>query len=558
MKKLICSLIIAGSILGSPAVLAHHSFSATFQADAKITIEGVVTKFSFKNPHVLVYLDVTNADGTTTEWVSEGAAATLMRRSGWATDEVKPGDRISVYGDSTHDGSPMTSIDVVKFLDDKGNPVAEITPQGARQDISTEVAEATARGNRGGGGGRRNTTFNVLPVIPMQTESGHPNFSTAWSNHGMAGSRPTPPDLPLSDAGKAVQAAFILENDPQVFCDAPGLSRQAGMTPHPYKITQHEDRVVFEYEEYAGYREIFFDDRNAKGIKTHLGDSIARYEGDTLVIETTNLLSNHSAPTGQTLSDQATIVERYKRTDNEQYGSVLTLEMTLSDPLYLTEDYVWVKQKANVGEYEFIENDCHEPLRERVAVNAEMSFFLTSAGSGDGANLGGIEGADTHCNALAATVDQGDKNWVAYLSTTGDKGVNAIDRIGNGPWYNAKGELIAFNSADLHGEASLFTKNNVRTERGQTVNGRGDEPNRHDILTGSLMSGVASDTEDDTTCNNWTSNDAGSALVGHFDRTGGGANPSSWNEAHGSRGCSQENLQSTGGDGLFYCFATGE
>jgi hypothetical protein len=185
-----------------------------------------------------------------------------------------------------------------------------------------------------------------------------------------------------------------------------------------------------------------------------------------------------------------------------------------------------------------------------------MSFFITSAGPGDGARLGGLEGADAHCQALAGAADAGGKTWRAYLSVTGDNAVNARDRIGSGPWYNAKGAAIAQNLDDLHSENAKTGKENSLTENGEMVNGRGDTPNMHDILTGGQMDGTASSADGDTTCSNWTSNGEGSALAGHHDRQGGGQNPTSWNSAHGSRGCSQENLQSTGGNGLFYCFAT--
>jgi len=184
-----------------------------------------------------------------------------------------------------------------------------------------------------------------------------------------------------------------------------------------------------------------------------------------------------------------------------------------------------------------------------------ISFFLTDSGPGDGARLGGLNGADAHCQALATTVGAGDKSWRAYLSTTGSEDVDARDRIGNGPWYNSGGVMVAGGPSNLHSEDNNLTKETVLDQNGNVVNGRGDEPNRHDILTGTQMDGTASDAEEDTTCGNWTSNGEGSALVGHHDRTGGGDNPTSWNSAHASRGCSQENLQGTGGDGLFYCFA---
>ena len=186
-----------------------------------------------------------------------------------------------------------------------------------------------------------------------------------------------------------------------------------------------------------------------------------------------------------------------------------------------------------------------------------MSFFITSAGSGDGANLGGLAGADRHCHMLAEAVGAGDREWRAYLSaipTAEAPAVNARDRIGTGPWYNAKGVTIADDLAQLHGENNL-TKETQLNEKGAVVNGRGDTPNMHDILTGSTLDGTAHQAEGYTNCGNWTSNGEGSAMVGHHDRTGGGQNPTSWNSAHGSRGCSQANLVATGGNGLFYCFA---
>ena len=189
-----------------------------------------------------------------------------------------------------------------------------------------------------------------------------------------------------------------------------------------------------------------------------------------------------------------------------------------------------------------------------LAQDSQMTFFITSVGSGNGADLGGLEGADRHCQALAASVGAGDKTWHAYLSTTGSGGVNARDRIGSGPWANFKGVIVAENVAQLHGDNNL-TKETILTEKGNISNGRGDDPNMHDILTGSGLDGTAQMGEADTTCGNWTSSGGGSALVGHHDRQGGGANPTSWNSAHASRGCSQANLQGTGGNGFFYCFA---
>lgn len=191
-----------------------------------------------------------------------------------------------------------------------------------------------------------------------------------------------------------------------------------------------------------------------------------------------------------------------------------------------------------------------------------MGFFVTSVGM-DGGNLGGLQGADAHCQKLAAASGQagaGERVWRAYLSTQGPNAVNARDRIGQGPWANARGGVVARDLAHLHGDTvelaqlgSNLSKTTSLTEKNTVVPGAGDKPNQHDILTGSTTAGRAFPAGEDRTCNNWTSNSTGSAQVGHFDRTGGGN--ASWNSAHPSKGCSQPNLVATGGNGYFYCFA---
>ena len=186
-----------------------------------------------------------------------------------------------------------------------------------------------------------------------------------------------------------------------------------------------------------------------------------------------------------------------------------------------------------------------------------MSFFITSAGSGDGANLGGLAGADKICQTLAAAAGAGGKTWHAYLSAAaanGQPAVNARDRIGKGPWFNVKGVQVASSVADLHSDNNKLGKENSLTEKGAVVNGRGDTPNTHDILTGSNADGTLS-SKADNTCGNWSKNSAGSARVGHHDKQGGGDAPNSWNSAHDTKGCSQPDLVGTGGAGLFYCFA---
>lgn len=195
------------------------------------------------------------------------------------------------------------------------------------------------------------------------------------------------------------------------------------------------------------------------------------------------------------------------------------------------------------------------------AQQAAMTFFLTSQGPGKGGDLGGLSGADAHCQALATSVGAGGKTWRAYLSTQGQGAVNARDRIGNGPWTNAKGLVVATSVDDLHSANNKLNKQNSLSEKGEVINGRGDKPNRHDVLTGSQMDGTAFTDDKDHTCKNWTSSTDGSAQLGHHDRMGlsDDAAARSWNSSHASRGpdggCSQKDLQSTGGDGLLYCFA---
>jgi hypothetical protein len=185
-------------------------------------------------------------------------------------------------------------------------------------------------------------------------------------------------------------------------------------------------------------------------------------------------------------------------------------------------------------------------------------FFVTSRGLGRGGDLGGLAGADAHCQALAQAEGSGDHTWRAYLSVTATAtapAVNARDRIGPGPWYNAEGLLIARNVDELHSQNSQIGKETAVTERLEPVNGVGDTPNRHDILTGSRPDGTAFPPGEDLTCGNWTSSGDGRAQVGHHDRRGQGQGISSWNSAHESSGCQQRELEATGGSGLFYCFA---
>ncbi len=529
-------LFFIATALSIPTV-AHHAISSTYDVDKTTQVQGVVTGFRFKNPHVGVYFDVTNADGTVTSWVADGSAATILRREGWTPQTLQAGDRIQIIGEGTHDGSPQVMMRSVSILNDDGSIAREIF--GSVEDFSV--------------------TYDAeLVELPLERSEGVPNLTGLWTGQGSPYSPPRGPEPSFNEAGAAIQAAYNIIDDPQVFCDAPGLMRQAAMTPHGVKISQYEDRVVFEYEEYGVEHVAYFDPARADtGIKTHFGDSVARYEDGALIVETTNLLSEQVHGGGARLSDQAQVIQTYRRVDEPGHSSLLSIHTLAIDPGYLTEDFEITNIKMASADYDFIENGCEPPLRERNTVHPAMNFFLTSEGLGDGANLGGLQGADAHCAALAETVGQGDKTWRAYLSTNGTNGVNARDRIGNGPWYNAKGDVVGIDLNDLHDDQGTgWMKSSVVTERGNIVNGRGDDPNRHDILTGSDQNGMAVNSDNDTSCNNWTSNaPEGSALVGHFDLQGGGDHPTSWNSAHLSRGCGQSDLQATGGDALFYCFA---
>lgn len=217
-----------------------------------------------------------------------------------------------------------------------------------------------------------------------------------------------------------------------------------------------------------------------------------------------------------------------------------------------------------IGVYVYTSQNDDEMESDTMVDKNPMTFFITSENPGTGANLGGLSGADAHCQALANAAGAGDRTWRAYLSASAideEEAVNARDRIGSGPWHNYNGELLANTVEELHGDNNPISKTFALTEKGEQVNGRGDTPNVHDILTGSSADGTLAEGEGDVTCSNWTSeSEDGSAVVGHHDRVGidDSAAMKSWVSSHGSRGCSLENLNSTGGGGLLYCFALAE
>lgn len=337
-------LFVLGLTFSIAPAHAHHSFAATFTENI-IVVEGVVETLKFSNPHVIVYFNVTGEDGEVTQWLGEGAAATNYRGRGWNQDTLVAGDYIRITGASSRNGSPMVSAveeGSIQFVDpDSGLVIG--TP-----------------------GGQRIEKLGVFDK-PLQLANGLPNISGAWTGEatGRVG-RPIlhVPPLPFNEVGKALQAKFDPVNDPQVRCEPPGLVRQAGFTPHPVRIEQNSDHVVIYYEEYAGLRTIYFDDRDLVGgaEKTHLGQSIARYEDQKLIIESTHLLPNLVATNGNELTDQTTTVETYYRKDKLDGRAVLALDLVATDPGHLTEPWTISWEKYAERNYEFIEVECEIPL----------------------------------------------------------------------------------------------------------------------------------------------------------------------------------------------------
>ncbi|MBX2848531.1 MAG: hypothetical protein KTR16_09425 [Acidiferrobacterales bacterium] len=448
------------SLLVTTLAKAHHAIVSTYNPQENTAVQGVVTRFLFKNPHARVYFNVTNADGSVTQWVGDGSASTILRREGWTAETLEPGDFIQIIGSSSRDGSPMVMMDSVSLLNEDGTLADEI--YGSVEDFSL--------------------TYDApLVELPKELQEGIPNLSGIWLGQGSPYTPPRGVIPAINEAGAAAYADYDFVHDPQVFCDTPGIVRQAGMTPHGVKISQLDDRVVFEYEEYGVVHEAYLNAEHPDHrVKTHFGDSIARYEKGTLVVETINLLSEQIHAGGYRLSDEIVVIQTYQRVDEPNVSSLMKIHTLVKDPLFLEEDFELENIKIASQPYEFLDNECVPPLRERQRVNPAMNFFFTSVGVGDGANLAGLAGADTHCAVLAGSVAQSDKQWRAYLSssmsTVGEAPINARDRIGNGPWYNAKGDVVAVDLDDLHSEAGPgWTRESVLTERGVPITGQGDD-----------------------------------------------------------------------------------
>ncbi len=330
---------------------AHHSFAASFTEEV-IQTEGVVSRFVFRNPHVTVYMDVTDDAGDEIRWMVEGGAANLLRQAGWTNETIQPGEYLRVTGRSGRDGVPMIQMGALEVLDPETRAVLR-TPNLGRSGYDPGA--------------------NGIASIPLRLADGRPNLTGAWvmGGGGMGPRGPGDPgagmggNIPFNQAGAALQAQWDPADDPQVACEDPSLIRQAGFTPHPVRVTQNDDHVIIEYEEYGGRRAIYFDDRayrDGSDDLIKLGRSRARYEDDSLIVESTHIPAGPTSPIGNWLSDQTTTVETFRRDDDPELGPMLAMEMIVNDPGYLTGPWVMGWRKRYLEGYEFIPVDCQTPL----------------------------------------------------------------------------------------------------------------------------------------------------------------------------------------------------
>jgi len=323
--------------------VAHHSFAASFTEDI-IQSEGVVSRFVFRNPHVIIYMDVTDEAGNEVRWMVEGGAATSLRDAGWTNESIQRGEHLRITGREGRDSRPMIQMGTVEVL-----------------DPDTRVVLRTPNIERGFG----EPDAGVVASIPLTLADGRPNLTGAWTRgKGGPGFR-NHRDPPFNEAGAALQAQWNPADDPQVACENPGLVRQAGYTPHPVRITQNDDHVIIEYEEYGGRRVIYFDDRDTRDGSDDLiklGRSRARYEGAALVVESTHMPGNPTGTSGNQLSDRTTTVETFRRDDDPEQGPMVEMEMIIHDPGNLSEPWEMVWKKLYNDDYEFIPVECHTPL----------------------------------------------------------------------------------------------------------------------------------------------------------------------------------------------------
>ena len=348
MKHYAIAVGFSAVALAAGVVNAHHSAAAAFTNDI-IEVEGTVTEFNFTNPHIDVFFDVVGEDGEVTQWRASGSAANLLRRRGWTAETIQPGQYLQVTGREARNGVPMVLLGSIAELDPAdGSLVRNVEGE---SDYEEAVGAAP---------------------LALTLDDGRPNFTGAWTmgpgggmgggGMGMGGGPGdrTPP--PYNEAGTTAAAAFDPVSDPVVGCKPPGLVRQAGFTPHPARMTQLEDRVILEYEEYGGRREILLDAPEPGDVEhTNLGYSTARYNGDTLVIESSRLLENYTSPNGNPVSYQTSTVETYRRMDVPDIGAALAMEMVIADPAYLTGPWTLRWLKYYTPDYEFIPVDCRVP-----------------------------------------------------------------------------------------------------------------------------------------------------------------------------------------------------
>lgn len=344
-KKIMAFCAVAFAMIGlAQLVEAHHSFAASF-INKEIVREGIVDRYVFRNPHVIVYMTVRDADGEETRWMVEGPSATALRKAGWSKQTLKPGDLLRITGNAGRNNKPMMSMENLEILDPKTRVV-----------LANPGRKTFAAGTE--------TAPEDIVSIPLTLDTGRPNLMGTWGRgRGKPGflSHRAPP---FNTIGEALQAEWNPANDPQVACEDPTLIRQAGFTPHAVRIKQFDDRVVLTYEEYGGVRTIYFDGRTAGASGdslVKLGRSIARYQDDRLIIESTHIPAGPTGSYGNQLSDQVTTVETYRRLDDPTQGPMVEMEMIINDPVNLNEPWEMVWKKLYKEDYEFIPVECHAP-----------------------------------------------------------------------------------------------------------------------------------------------------------------------------------------------------
>ncbi len=338
-------------VFAASFVHAHHTSAAVFSRD-DIEIEGVVTEYNFKNPHINILIAVTDGNGVETEWMVTGPGPTPFRRWGWSPDTIEPGQYLRVFGRKSRDGGPMV---LMEAADIHGGRIVELDPADGTVLRAVTSSSTVSRPTRQAEAPR------AIPTLPLRLSDGRPNLEGLWlgSREGLGRDDP-----PFNSRAAEEQERFDPFEDDPAFTDCAdaGLVRQA-TTIRPFRITQQDDRVVFEYEEFAARRIIYLNGRAPETDEhTAFGHHTARYEDDSLTIETTQLLGDLSGPLGNALSDQATTVETYRRVDDPEAGPAIELRMLITDPGNLTRPWEVGSIKYLTTEpYEFIDVDCRRP-----------------------------------------------------------------------------------------------------------------------------------------------------------------------------------------------------